>query len=135
MADALQSLIGHKVFTVLRLNAAGLRSRRLFSTLAAYPPGALKDHRRGAWHDRVIGAGEPFVAPTLEAVRASFPDHAGIEAAGCGSIIALPVRWDGRMLATVNVWHVSGHYDDGAARRAWPLTVLLVPACLTLPSP
>jgi transcriptional regulator with GAF, ATPase, and Fis domain len=130
LADALQDLVGHKVFTVLRFDGSGLRSRRLFSTLRTYPPGAIKEHRRGAWHDAVIGRGEPFVAPTTTDIRAAFPDHAGIEAAGCGSIMALPVRWNGATLATVNVWHVSGHYDRAAAHGAWQLASLLVPASL-----
>ena len=127
---ALQTLVGHKVMTLLKIDAASLTSRRLYSSLPQYPIGRVKQHHHGAWSEAVVDRGTYFMATTLDAVRRSFPDHAGIEAAGCGAIICLPVRHDGRLLGTLNLWHVDGHYDAAAAERALPFTSFLVPACL-----
>jgi hypothetical protein len=130
LADVLQALVGHKVMTVLRIDAPTLRSVRLFSSEPSYPPGGTKQHRRGPWSEAVIDRGEYFLAATSADIRRAFPDHAGIEAAGCGSIVCLPVRYDGRCLATLNLWHVSGHYDAASAARAQPYASLLIPSCL-----
>jgi hypothetical protein len=130
VADALQALVGHKVMTVLRIDVPTLRSVRLFSSEPSYPPGGTKQHRRGSWSAAVIDRGESFLAATSADIRLAFPDYAGIEAAGCGSIVCLPVRYDGRCLATLNLWHVSGHYDAAAAARAQPYASLLIPSCL-----
>lgn len=130
LADALQREVGHKVMTVLKLDVESLTSVRLFSSEASYPSGGRKQHQRNAWSAAVIDQGTWFLAATTAEIRTHFPDAAGIEAAGCGSIICLPVRYDGRCLATLNLWHVSSHYDAAAAERAFPLVSLLVPACL-----
>ncbi len=130
LASALQALVGHRVMTVLKIDLSTLRSVRLFSSEKSYPPGQSKQHRRGPWSDAVIDRGSYFLTPTQSDVREAFPDAAGIEAAGCGSVICLPVRYDGRTLATLNLWHVSGHYDAAAAERALPFASLLIPACL-----
>ena len=129
LAEALQAVVGHKVMTVLKLDVPNLTSTRLFSSEASYPPGGRKQHARGAWSAAVIDRGTYFLAPTATDVRTHFPDAAGIEAAGCGSIVCLPVRHGGVTLATLNLWHASGHYDAAKAERALPLVSLLVPAC------
>lgn len=129
LADALQALVGHKVMTVLRMDAATLRSVRLFSSEPSYPPGGTKQHRRGRWSEAIFDRRTFFLAPRRDDVRATFPDYQGIEAAGCASIVCLPVRYDGQVLATLNLWHVDGHYDEAAARRALPFASFLVPAC------
>jgi hypothetical protein len=131
LAEALQAVVGHRVMTVLRIDAARLRSVRLFSSEPSYRPGGTKQHVRGAWSAAVIDRGNYFLAAATADMRAAFPDHAGIEAVGCGSIVCLPVRYDGRCLATLNLWHVSGHYDAAAAERVLPFASLLVPSCLT----
>lgn len=130
LADALQNLVGHKVMTVLKLDTATLRSVRLFSSEPSYPPGGAKQHRQGAWSAAVVDRRTYFLARRRDDVRGAFPDYQGIEAAGCASIVCLPVLYDGRCLATLNLWNVDGHYDDAAARRAMPFASFLVPACL-----
>jgi hypothetical protein len=129
LADALQAVVGHRVMTVLKLEVATLTSVRLFSSEASYPPGGRKQHGRGAWSAAVIDRGTYFLAPTAADVRTHFADAAGIEAAGCGAIVCLPVRHAGRTLATLNLWHVDRHYGAATAERAWPFASLLVPAC------
>ncbi|MCC6468965.1 MAG: GAF domain-containing protein [Alphaproteobacteria bacterium] len=130
LADALQALVGYKVMTILRLDTATLRSVRLFSSEPSYPPGGTKQHRRGAWSAAIVDRRSYFLAPRRDNVHRNFPDYQGIEAAGCASIVCLPVLYDGRCLATLNLWHVDGHYDAAAAERALPFASLLVPACL-----
>jgi hypothetical protein len=129
LADALQALVGHKVMTVLKLDERALRSIRLFSSEPSYPPGGVKQHQPGVWSEAIVGRKTYFIAPTMDDVRLAFFDYGGIAAAGCGSVLCLPVLYDGHCLATLNLWHASGHYDRAAAELALPFAGFLIPSC------
>ena len=138
LARAMQELVGYKVLTLLRFDVETYRSVRLFSSAPSYPVGGVKQHRRGgAWSEHIVDRRVPFVAATTEDVRRSFPDHAGIEAAGCGSTLSVPVLYRDRPIGTLNLWHVSGFYGPGSAKPVVPFAALLVSACLRedVPSP
>jgi hypothetical protein len=130
LAEAMQALAGFRVMTVLRMDAATLRSRRLFSSEPSYPTGGEKQHARGAWSRAIIDERRHFVAATPDEIRATFPDHAAILATGCGAIVCLPVVHDGVCRATLNLWHEAGRYDDATAARLRPLAQCLIPTCL-----
>ena len=130
LADALRALVGHKVMTVLKFDVAAMQSVRLYSSEPSYPLGGIKQHHPGAWSEAIVVRGRYFIAATTEEVRAAFPDHAGITAAGCGAVLCLPVLFDGRCLATLNLWHISGHYDVASAELAQPFSSFLIHACL-----
>src|SRR5262245_16632378 len=72
LADTLQQLVGHKVMTVLRLDATALRSVRMFSTEPSYPPGGIKQHQPGRWSEAIVDRGSHFLAATREDVREAF---------------------------------------------------------------
>jgi len=65
-------------------------------------------------------------------VRAVFFDHALIASLGCGSVLNVPVVWDGRSLGTINLLHEEGWYDASDAALGLVFAALAVPAYLTL---
>ena len=118
--EALASVVGFKVLTVLKLDPATLRSVRLFSSEASYPIGGTKQHVRSAWSEAILDRGTIYVAHDLAALRATFPDSAAIEATGCGSIVAAPIIHEGTIVGTMNLWHRDGYYDDAKGLRTVP---------------
>jgi transcriptional regulator with GAF, ATPase, and Fis domain len=129
LAEALQELVGFKVLTLLRFDVETFRSVRLFSTEPSYPAGGVKQHRRGSWSEHIVDRKIPFIAATTDDVRTAFPDYAGIEAAGCGSTLSVPVVSGDRTIGTLNLWHTSGFYDPLKAGQVVPFAATLVRAC------
>jgi len=125
--DALVTVVGFKVLTVLKLDPITLRSVRLFSSESSYPIGGTKQHARSAWSEAVLDRGIVYVAHDLAALRATFPDSAAIEATGCGSIIAAPIIFEGAIVGTMNLWHQDGYYDDAKGLRTVPFANAIAP--------
>jgi hypothetical protein len=131
LACAMQELVGYKVLTLLKFDVESFRSVRIFSSEPSYPIGGIKQHpRHSAWSEHIVDRCIPFVAVTLEDVRRTFPDHAGIEAVGCGSTLSVPIVHRGQPKGTLNLWHVSGFYGSTSAGPVLPFTPLLIPICL-----
>jgi hypothetical protein len=49
-----------------------------------------------------------------------------------GSVLNLPVVWDGRSFGTINLLHEEGWYDEGDTGLGLLLAALAVPAYLAL---
>jgi GAF domain-containing protein len=127
--------IGHRLFTIMRHDAAGGRNTRIHSSHPLeYPTGGAKPVRPTAWTQQLLVEGRPFIGADAAAIRATFPDHATILALGCESVLNLPVLWNGRVLGTVNLLHRAHHYvphhaEIGMALAAWAAPALLDGAC------
>src|SRR5947207_890160 len=76
--DALvRMVIGHRLFTILRVHEAALEVERIYSSnTAAYPVGGRKKKQGTPWSKVVLDQGEVFIARTPEEVRTTFDDHA-----------------------------------------------------------
>jgi hypothetical protein len=133
---ALHTVMGHTLFTVLLHHATTRESERVYTNQpAAYPLGGRKELRDTAWGRQVIHEGRPFLGRTAADIREHFPDHALIASLGCASILNLPVRWDGRVLGTINILHEEGWYDDGDVPIGLAFAALAVPAYLAALGP
>jgi hypothetical protein len=111
---ALAAMIGHRLFTVLVLDAAGTRNRRLHSSRPAeYPVGGFKPVEPGSdYHRTVIEAGQPRFIRDRAGIARAFADHALILSLGCEGAVNMPVRWDGRTLGALNLLGPAGHYGE-----------------------
>jgi branched-chain amino acid transport system permease protein len=61
--------------------------------------------------------------------------HALIAMLGCGSVLNVPVAWDGRTPGTINLLHEEGWYDEGDRSIGLLFAALAVPAYLALERP
>jgi hypothetical protein len=130
---ALGAVLGHRLFTLMRYHAATGDSERLYTTHpTAYPIGGRKPLNPTAWTDQVLRRQQPYLGRTAADVRAVFFDHALIASLGCGSVLNLPVVWNGRALGTINLLHEEGWYDEGDAGPGLLFAALAIPAFLTL---
>ena len=113
---ALQTLyassVGFKLFTVMTVDMKNQLARRAYSSnIEAYPISGIKPIHYDAWFDVVHRQKRSFVANTIKAIAAVFPDHEKIWSLGCGSVVNLPLIVDAELVATVNILHAEQHYS------------------------
>jgi GAF domain-containing protein len=126
-----QEVIGHRLFTLMRVHEATDEVERIYSSnTAAYPVGGRKVKRGTPWSRAVLDRGEVFVAHNADEVRQAFADHALIESLGIGAIMNVPIACAGRRLGTMNISHEAGWFiaDDAHAGRL--IAPFLVPSLL-----
>ncbi|MFB9904488.1 GAF domain-containing protein [Allokutzneria oryzae] len=122
--------VGVRLFTVL----AWLPGRRVLHRVhtshpAQYPVGGEKSVQVAAgWLATCIAKGKPYLGVDRKAVREVFADHVVIDRLGCGAVINLPVRVDGRVVGVINLLDAEGAYDEDSVRRAELLVPAAVPA-------
>jgi hypothetical protein len=128
---ALGAVVGHRLFTLMRYHERSGESERLYTTHPrAYPVGGRKPLNPTAWSEQVLRHRQPYLGRTPAEVQAVFFDHELIASLGCGSVLNLPVVWDGRVLGTVNLLHEAGWYDEGDVAPGLLFAALAVPAYL-----
>jgi GAF domain-containing protein len=131
-----QKVLGHKLFTVMRLIEETVEVERIYSSNAqAYPVGGRKPKQGTPWGEVVLDRGEVFIARDRDALRSAFADHELIFSLGISSIMNVPISHGGRRLATMNLCHEAGHYSDRDIPTAKVLGALLLPVLLALDVP
>jgi len=129
--ELVQEVIGHRLFTLMRVHEASSEVERIYSSsTAAYPVGGRKDKRDTPWSRAVLDRGEVFVARTPDEVRAAFSDYPLIFSLGIGSIMNVPLAYLGRRLGTMNISHESGWFTEQDAAAARLIAPFVVPSLL-----
>jgi hypothetical protein len=128
---ALQSAIGHRLFTILTYEDSSGEAARVYSNLpGSYPTGGRKRLARGPWTEAVLDRGEAYIGRTQDDLRAVFSDHELIASLGCASVLNMPVRWCGCTLGSLNLLHEAYWYDNGDVAACLPFAQLALPALL-----
>lgn len=122
-------LVGHKLFTLLYVDGQDV-ARVYSSSPAEYPTSGRKTMGETPWGAHVLRAGKPYLGRDRGGIRWAFYDHALIESMGLGSVINLPVRYNGETIGTCNMLDAEHAYDEAALEKVLPLASLLVPAFL-----
>jgi hypothetical protein len=125
-------VIGHRLFTIMRHDAAGGRNRRAHSSdPEAYPVAGYKpvawDH---PWTRRVLVDGNAWIGAGPADIVWAYPDHEKIAALGLTTAMNLPVRWAGRILGTVNLLRDAHPFTEADAAIGQVFAALAVPALL-----
>jgi hypothetical protein len=119
---ALQAIVreevGARLFTLMTFDAATGLSRRIHSSHPHdYPVSGTKPLSVGLWSRTVIDERRTFVANSIEAIAEVFPDHELIASLGCGSVVNLPVAFDGAVIGAANALDAAGHYTPERVER------------------
>jgi len=123
-----QRVLGHKLLTVMRHDAATAEVERVYSSNPlAYPVGGRKQKQGTPWGEKVLDHGEVFIARNKDELRAAFADYELIVSLGIGSIMNVPIMRHGRCLGIVNLSHDAGRYGDADIAPGRILAGLLVP--------
>jgi GAF domain len=124
-----KSLVGHQLLTLLYVD--GDEVARVYSNRPAeYPVSGRKPMGQTPWGELVLKDRKPYLGRDREGIRWAFFDHALIESMGLGSVINIPVVYDGACLGTVNLLDAEHHYRPEHVAPVAALAPLLVPAFL-----
>jgi GAF domain-containing protein len=104
---------GCKLFTIMSFDEERYEVERLYTNMpTVYPLGGRKKKGGSAWAEHTLEQLKPFRATDPAGIRAAFDDHAVITGMGLGSILNIPVAYDGRCIGTMNLTHVEGWYTQ-----------------------
>jgi hypothetical protein len=124
-------VIGHRLFTVMRLCSNGSEVERVHTSMpAVYPIGGRKRKAQTPWADRVLGEMKNYRAVDADGIRSAFDDHETILELGLGSVLNIPVVCRGRCLGTMNLLHESGWYRQDDESTGVLLASFLIPVLL-----
>ena len=123
-------VVGHRLFTLLVVD--GSEVARVYSSRPLeYPVSGRKPMGPTPWGDLDMRQQKPFLGRTSADIRWAFFDHALIDSMGLGSVINVPVLYDGLTIGTMNLLHAQHHYVDEHLAVLQSLAPLLIPAFLT----
>ncbi len=130
LADATaQSMIGHQLFTVMRLHRDTVEVERLYSSRPdTYPPGGRKAKRDTPWGAHVLTAGRSYLGRGADDIRWAFDDHAVILRLGLETVINVPLRRNGVVIGTMNLLDGPGALDQADVATAEAIADLLAGA-------
>lgn len=120
---------GAKLFTLLVLTHDGQAVQRVYSSdEKTYPLAGQKRMGPTPWGGLVLTRRENFLGRNADDIRWAFPDHALIASLGLASAINIPIVAMGRVLGTLNVLDVAGHYSESDVQFMQAISpVLAVP--------
>jgi hypothetical protein len=125
------AVIGHRLFTIMRVCPGGSEVERAYSSMPAiYPVGGRKTKKQTPWAEQVLREMKIFRAVTPEEIRAAFDDHPTILGLGFGSVLNIPIVWLGRCLGTMNLLHDTGWYSREDEGTGLLLATFLIPGLL-----
>lgn len=129
MEKATQQVAGHELFTLLYV--AGNEVARCHSSRPAeYPVSGRKPMGDTPWGAKVLRGREPYLGPDVAGIRWAFFDHALIESMGLGSVINIPIVYNGATIGTMNLLHREHFYQPAHVAPLLALAPLLIPAFL-----
>jgi hypothetical protein len=122
-------LVGHRLFTLLYVD--GQDVARVYSNRPTeYPVSGRKTMGETEWGKVVLTNRQPYLGRDHAAIRWAFFDHALIASMGLGSVINVPVIYDGAAIGTMNLLDAEHHYRDEHVAPVARLAPLLIPAFL-----
>jgi hypothetical protein len=124
-------VIGHRLFTIMRLCSSGTEVERVHTSMpTVYPIGGRKRKAQTPWAERVLVEMKAYRAVDADGIRPAFDDHKTILALGLGSVLNIPVVCLGRCLGTMNLLHEPGWYRQEDESTGELLASFLIPALL-----
>lgn len=123
--EAVQKLVGHKLFTLLVVD--GQEVARVYSSNpTAYPVSGRKPMNRTPWGDLVLRDRKTWIARSYEDIKGAFFDHELIRSIGCESCVNVPIVWNDKVVGTMNVLHQAGWYDEAKAATIGAFSSLVI---------
>lgn len=103
--------IGYRLFTIMVYDAREHEVERVFTNMPdVYPNGGRKKKHGTPWSMQILQELQPFRGETMQDIRAAFDDHTVMTEMGLGSILNIPIAFDGRCVGTMNLTHVERWY-------------------------
>lgn len=128
LSRALKELVGHHLFTVLKLHGNGIDVERVFSSNPdAYAVGGKKALRSSPWAELVLERHQNFIGHGKKDLEWAFADHELIISLGMQSVLNVPLVQCGQCYGSLNLLMGSEHiYTEEDARQVKPFAELAV---------
>ncbi|MET4691859.1 GAF domain-containing protein [Sinorhizobium fredii] len=131
MEQETKALFDHALFTVLRFDHdCGVMTRLYSNRPDVHPIGGIKPITDSPWTRSVVQDGEPFIGRNKDDLRAVFFDHDLLFAIGCESAFNAPIRWENRVMGSMNMLGAENVYSAANAKLARLCGQLLAPLLL-----
>ncbi|MBT6278025.1 MAG: GAF domain-containing protein [Chromatiales bacterium] len=131
LSSCTQTLLGHRLFTVLLYDRNAQRTQRYYtSDPANYPIGGTKPVVPGHWSSSLFEDAVPYVGHDADAIRDVFADHALIISLGCESVLNIPVATNGTVVGTLNLLHGPGWYQNANLDVAQIIAAVAAPTLM-----
>jgi hypothetical protein len=128
----LKMSVGHTLMTILKIDTSELFSERIYtSNPTLFSSNGKKALDAAPQMRKVIAAGRPLIVNGRDAIRASFPDYDLIFSLGCECIINVPLRWQGKTIANVNVLGPRCAYNSKNSAKIELACYLCLPVMLS----
>ncbi len=106
-----QTLIGHRLFTLMRFDAGRMVVERVYSSNpAAYPIGGRKPKRDSEWRRHVLEEGKVFIGHNSDDIRWVFDDSELILGLGLHAVLNVPIKSAEGIVGTMNLLDRTAHY-------------------------
>ncbi|MDR5781038.1 GAF domain-containing protein [Caballeronia sp. LZ065] len=123
--------IGFRLLTIMAYDASRHEVQRLHTNMPdVYPAGGRKKKQGTAWATRVLHELRPFRGETAQDIRSAFDDHSVMADMGLGSILNIPIAYDGVCVGTMNLTHVEHWYTRDHEDAGLLLGAFLAPALI-----
>jgi len=123
--------IGFSLLTIMSYDAQHHEVERVYTNMpAVYPLGGRKKKQGTAWAKQILQDLKPFRAATSQGIREAFDDHAVMTGMGLGSILNIPIAYDGVCIGTMNLTHKEGWYTSRHETIGLVIGAFLAPALL-----
>jgi hypothetical protein len=123
--------IGFSLFTIMSYDAQREEVARVYTNMPdVYPVGGRKKKHGTPWATRILRDLKPFRAQTPQGIRDAFDDHAVMTGMGLGSILNIPVAYNGVCIGTMNLTHREGWYKAGHEALGILIGSFLAPALI-----
>ncbi|MBN3849526.1 MULTISPECIES: GAF domain-containing protein [Burkholderiaceae] len=125
------STIGFRLLTIMSYDAQHHEVERVYTNMPdVYPLGGRKKKQGTAWAKQILQDLRPFRAATSQGIREAFDDHAVMAGMGLGSILNIPIAYDGVCIGTMNLTHEEGWYASHHESMGLTIGAFLAPALL-----
>ena len=109
--EAAANTIGFSLFTIMSYDAEREEVARVYTNMPeVYPVGGRKKKHGTPWATQILRDLKPFRAETPQGIREAFDDHAVMTGMGLGSILNIPIAYNGVCIGTMNLTHREGWY-------------------------
>ena len=126
---ATRAAVGHQLFTLLYVD--GNEVARCYSNRPTeYPVAGRKPMGPTPWGAHVLTGQKPYLGRDKAGIRWAFFDYELIESMGLGSVINVPVVYDGTSIGSMNLLHTEHYYDESHIAPVLAMAPLLIPAFL-----
>ncbi|WP_206001901.1 GAF domain-containing protein [Paraburkholderia aromaticivorans] len=125
------SAIGFSLFTIMSYDAQNQEVERVYTNMPdVYPVGGRKKKHGTPWAKQILLDLKPFRAETAQGIREAFDDHTVMTGMGLGSILNIPIAYDGVCIGTMNLTHQERWYTTRHEELGLLIGSFLAPALI-----